>query len=313
MDRQQAEGRYAQGAIPQGMEPSGSDMVLHGGVMRPVCNSLGQPLADTPQALTDFWDWFDDSAAVDAAGRPLVLFHGSGNLASILEDGFRPELTGRGNDQFGSGFYFTSLPKTASAYCTAMRTDLPHDTPRLGGDDAPGVVAVYLRIRQPIRVDGEGSSLSEADTFLNGRQACQVLLQAPGIMDPDKTPLRDWLLLDKPISIRDVQQVAQHYTNVPLDQIEGDFFRGHAGAFREAVHAVTGCDGVCKTFPADAAVDEGSGKQPEQRGEQHWVAWFAEQIAPALGQWQIGCMREQEQEQEQEQVVPLRERMGDRV
>jgi hypothetical protein len=77
---------------------------------RPNKNSLGLPIAATPEALARFWDWFGDSKFVDSYGRPLVLWHGSPN--DNFED-FRTE--GRGKTS-GSGAFFSDSEKTAVTY-----------------------------------------------------------------------------------------------------------------------------------------------------------------------------------------------------
>lgn len=45
---------------------------------RPVHNSRNQPLHWSEEGVRNFWRWFGNSKAVDADGRPLVLFHGTG-------------------------------------------------------------------------------------------------------------------------------------------------------------------------------------------------------------------------------------------
>jgi len=40
-------------------------------------NSLGLPIAKSDEVLRNFWNWFNGSKAVDARGRPLVLYHGT--------------------------------------------------------------------------------------------------------------------------------------------------------------------------------------------------------------------------------------------
>ena len=40
-------------------------------------NSLGKPIAHSPEALKNFWAWFKGSKVVDSQGRPLVVYHGT--------------------------------------------------------------------------------------------------------------------------------------------------------------------------------------------------------------------------------------------
>jgi N12 class adenine-specific DNA methylase len=51
------------------------------GVRRPVENSAGQPIVPNHdmEKLRAFWRWFGDSKVVDDQGRPLVVYHGTGD------------------------------------------------------------------------------------------------------------------------------------------------------------------------------------------------------------------------------------------
>ena len=62
-----------------------------------------------------FARWFGGSKAVDEAGQPLVLYHGSG-AKSISE--FKPRLIGSANDDgfYGRGYYFTPDRELAQDY-----------------------------------------------------------------------------------------------------------------------------------------------------------------------------------------------------
>ena len=40
-------------------------------------NSLGEPISNNPQALQNFWNWFNGSKVIDEKGRPLVVYHGT--------------------------------------------------------------------------------------------------------------------------------------------------------------------------------------------------------------------------------------------
>lgn len=53
-----------------------SDTININGIERPRLNSNGKPIANSDEALRNFWEWFSDSAVVDEQGRPLVMHHG---------------------------------------------------------------------------------------------------------------------------------------------------------------------------------------------------------------------------------------------
>ena len=241
-----------------------ADTILVDSVERPIHNSLGRRIAQTDDGLLEFWRWFGGSVAVDADKRPLVLYHGTGNLENL--DEFDPELTGRGNDQIGSGFYFTTSTEEASAYTTAVTPNAGEGAGKLGGDTSPGVAIVYLNIHQPVRVNGD--SLKDGDLSLTVQQAAQAIRRAPGVYDLDSSPLGNWHdIWSDGIQERMIDNVAKSYRGPSLVALENDFFKDHAGAFREVLRDITGRDGASIVFPNEKA---------------HWVAWFPDQIRPAL-------------------------------
>lgn len=103
------------------------------GKQRPTTNSNGQPVAQTKEALENFWKWFGGSKVVDADGKPLVVYHGT--RAEITE--FQ---TGDGGE-FGPGIYLTTLKNEASDYAR-------------GGS----VMELYISAQNPL-------NLTNADTF----------------------------------------------------------------------------------------------------------------------------------------------------
>lgn len=50
-------------------------------------NSDGQQITATKQGVDNFWKWFGDSAAADAKGRPLVLYHSTNGDFNTFEPG----------------------------------------------------------------------------------------------------------------------------------------------------------------------------------------------------------------------------------
>ena len=211
----------------------------------------GQLITDTPE----FRAWFGDSKVVDESGEPLTVYHGSGTLI----DEFKPEFTGQGNDQFGSGFYFSSERGTADSYTTAR---LNPDQEKLGGEDSANVVEAYLSIKSPIEVSGANLTDSSAD--ISAEQAIQIIMKSPNLYDVDNTPIGNWHdVWADGVQEWMIKDVAAQYTGSTLLSLEGDFFANDATAFREAVNEATGYDGVIQTFPS---------------GEKHFIAWFPTQI-----------------------------------
>ncbi len=219
----------------------------------------------------DFDAWFDGSCVVDGRGAPLEVYHGTGNLQGL--DAFSPEITGKGNDQLGSGFYFTTSREEASGYATAVTASAGPGARKLGGDDSPGVLMVHLAIKRPITVCN--SNLADSDAEVAQHDAFQIICRVPDIRNLEKTPLVDHLDLWGKSEITDkmINMVAKRYVGTTLMDLEGDFFRNDPTGFREAVHAVMGFDGV--------TVDHGNGVM-------HFVAWFPDQIRTAFGGLRMG-------------------------
>lgn len=97
---------------------------------RPVVDSAGRPISVNAQATANFWRWFGDSRAVDSDGRPVLLFHGTGQ--DIAQ--FKPSRTGL----FGGGIYLTGSAESADFYATTYN------------DAGAGrVYPVYARLRNP--------------------------------------------------------------------------------------------------------------------------------------------------------------------
>lgn len=206
----------------------------------------------TPEQI----EFFKDSQVRDKSGNLKVVYHGSGTEFYV----FDAKMTGLGNDQYGNGFSFTTDKEVADGYRSAT---LPGESNKLGGSDKPTTISAYLNIKNPLIVDG--MTLMDADVDITQDQAYKIMKYSPVIYDIDETPLWDWEDISglKKIPERLIKDVAQNYTGSSLLPLEGDFFRGNAGAFRKAVRDVLGYDGVVHTFDS---------------GEQHYVAWFGNQI-----------------------------------
>lgn len=72
------------------------------GKEKTVYNSNGDRIAQSKEALENFYKWFGDSKVVDEQGRPLVVYHGSENKF----DTFDIKKIGKYGEAIGHGFYF---------------------------------------------------------------------------------------------------------------------------------------------------------------------------------------------------------------
>ncbi len=121
---QDGQTRFSQGQPFDGRETAttplkpGTKTLVVDGTERPALNSNGKPIHWSEEGARNFWRWFGESQAVDAQGRPLVVYHG------------RPEEFGEGisafdNDYLGSsegganadaGHWLTEYPQEADTY-----------------------------------------------------------------------------------------------------------------------------------------------------------------------------------------------------
>lgn len=100
------------------------------GQQRSTRDASGRLIAANADAIRNFWRWFGDSRAVDSAGRPIPLFHGTGKDI----DAFVASRSG----MLGSGVYITGNAASANEYATTFNE---------GGEGR--VMSVYARLRNP--------------------------------------------------------------------------------------------------------------------------------------------------------------------
>jgi hypothetical protein len=117
----------------------------------PDTNSRGQVLHPTFQGQINFWRAFRGSQVVDPDGRPLVVYHGTGDDFTEFSRSEAGKATrAAGTDQ---GFFFTDRPDLASRYAE-MR----------GSEGSPNVLPVYLILKNPLRASA--ANMMEADRLL---------------------------------------------------------------------------------------------------------------------------------------------------
>jgi hypothetical protein len=210
----------------------------------------------TREALENFWRWFGDSKVVDASGRPLVLYHGTGTTI----DEFKYEFTNQGNDQHGSGFYFTTDYKQALGYTKRTMSD----TPKLGGEDKPNVIAVYLALREPLDSEFVGGGLTKANV--------RKYIERSPILDE---ALENWGDVNYEGKAAVMRKAIDAYYSPTSDRqpkvramfsLATDFYGDHVREFNEAVRDISTYDGVVAKF---------------ENGVSHYVAFFPEQVKSA--------------------------------
>lgn len=113
----------------------------------------GRPVRD------NFATWFKESRVVDAAGQPLLVYHGTNSApGGEAIHSFDLSLTGSamGNRYKTGAAFFTDSPGNASGYAhSRLNMRFGVDSVR---DYGVNVIPVYLSFQSPLVVDAEGRS-----------------------------------------------------------------------------------------------------------------------------------------------------------
>lgn len=188
------------------------------------------------------------------ASRPLspIAFHGSG----VPIERFDYRFTNQGNDQNGSGFYFTSNPEDAIGYCTAAI----EGRPKLGGDGSPTVHVARLHFDNLMDCEDD-RALTMAATRL-------IMLASP-VLDDVLWDFDDVGKVGRAAALnRAVPLYVTRKGDCPilkqLHKLANDFFPepAHVEAFNRAVKRALRIDGIVEACP----------------DRTHFVAFFPEQI-----------------------------------
>jgi hypothetical protein len=131
-------------------EYTGETIVVDG-KERTVYNSKNERIAKSAEALTNFWNWFGDSKAVDKDGRPLVLYHGT----SEQFDTFDKTKIGSALKKDTIGFFFITDKNVAKTYdkryIRKPRYRLTEE--EKANNDSIEPMSLYLKISNPITVN----------------------------------------------------------------------------------------------------------------------------------------------------------------
>lgn len=200
-----------------------------------------------PQAPKEIY--FND--ATNEAQTEIIAYHGSGCSIELFDYAF----TSIGNDQNGSGFYFTSSLEEAIAY---TKNRIEDDLVKPGGESSPTVHVATLRFLRLLDCR-EALSISAA-------QVRQILTYAPDLDDR----LQDWGEVDYEGRALVLSRAINSYKHKRSDgpviktlfKISNDFFGRDTRAFNEAVRDVLGIDGVME----------------RHEDKIHYVAFFPDQI-----------------------------------
>lgn len=188
-----------------------------------------------------------DEAAREA-GYTIKAYHGTPNTEFTV---FDKERLGKGNDQYGAGFYFAS-DKTAALHYGKR------------------VIDAALNIKNPIRITttrDSGKNLIDAEIELTPKQAYEVVKRHPDMYDEENSPLGDYFDSYWESGAEDwmIESLAEQYRDVGY--LDSDLFRHYPNELHEALRDVVGYDGVEVTF--------------ESTGEKFYIAWFDTQMKSA--------------------------------
>lgn len=182
----------------------------------------------------------------------IIAYHGSG----VSIDRFDYRFTNQGNDQNGSGFYFTTDLSEAIAYCHATIGNQP----KLGGDDNPTVHVVRLHLENPMDCQDDRAMTAAA---------VRKILAASPVLDDALTNFGDVDFEGRNIvMIRAASYYVTRKGDGPmikqLHKLANDFFPDseHIEAFNRAVLKAAGIDGILERY----------------EGKVHYVAFFPEQV-----------------------------------
>ena len=188
-------------------------------------------------------EYFNGSKVVDNKGRLLATYHGSPNSFFTFDRG----RMGKGNDQFGAGFYFATSEEASRSY----------------GDN---VHKTYLNITKPIVINRTADGGDLFDVKITQKQAYEILKRHPLIYDPESSPLGDMFEEYWEVGAKDymIREAAKNFNSIGL--LDSDYlaYRDYPNELHEAIRDVLGYDGVEVRF--------------DNTGDRFYVAWFENQI-----------------------------------
>jgi hypothetical protein len=200
-----------------------------------VCNLDGEIIGELSGSLADY--------VVSAKFEPepsQKWFHGT----SAEFDKFDAAYIGQGNDELGSGFYFTNDEETAHNYALMRNADDGY------------LITAEVDIKKPL----------EMDTFFSHKEIKKILEASPNLEDVlwnfgDLNSLSKDSVLNIAVGLYANMNGAPDALAV-LNTMNNDFFNGDEATFLAAVTEVTGYDGLYR----------------EKGGQIHTVVWNPEQI-----------------------------------
>jgi len=201
-----------------------------------------------------FKKWFGDSKVVDAQGKPLVVYHGTGADAGG-DFAFDPRRISSNGSAEGYGFYFTTDRATAEGYT---------------GRDGGSLVQAFVSMQNPMPVGQRAFPTKQVEKIINLMVDAEIALgDVDDYKDTFISNYVDTYSVSRASAVREVARILVDSNDTAIDQIaELGNSAGSKVAAHEAVRDVTGFDGI---------VSDGYGGRGEAGGT-IYVAWFPTQI-----------------------------------
>lgn len=209
---------------------------------------------------------YDNSKIRDKKGNLLKVYHGSGTRIKTFDNSF----TGKGNDQYGSGFYFTTDKATAEMYTTKR---IHQNISKLGGEDSPTVIEAYLNICNPIIINGI-TETNLKNVKIPSSYIFNILKELPSLyLSPDSeeevNPLGDYFEDFWEQSFRQKEDYIpfikrlymEYFSEASLLDLE-ILFKDYSTELRLALKKICNYDGIIINF----------------KNSKHIIAWFPNQI-----------------------------------
>lgn len=180
------------------------------------------------------------------------VYHGTSTPQSINDEGFSYLYLGKGNDQYGPGFYFTDSETVASSYSGNLETSVN--------------IRAKVTLNKPIKI--EGKSAGSPDNGIFGPQSPRLLkkqvrnLVSRAIQVMGKEFLSNWGDVSFEGERVVINNVINSLSNASIMTVMSDLFGNNSMEGLKAIRDIAGYDGI--------VVDFGDYK--------FIIAWFPEQI-----------------------------------
>lgn len=206
----------------------------------------------------EFKNWFKASKAVDEAGKPLELYHGS--LADFKE--FRPADT---SSYYGRGVYLTASPEDASKYASSdvsVNLDYGPKAEKLAGE-----LGISYKEAKEV-MEGTGGNVYKVYASLQN----PLILETKPIRF-DESAMR-LALAEGDVAVKDVTKLVKELNAAKTAKLQHDILaRNRATQSLASYASLKNHDGLIV----------GGEMAPRSGGSKHVIAFRSEQVKSAIG------------------------------